>query len=226
MSNRYAQIVFSPAAVEKQRQAGSFPDYGAQLEERPDGPQELELHESGFIRNSDSFFLGTVTPDGWPYIQHRGGPQGFVQVLDKHTVAFADLSGNRQYVTVGNLTENNRVALFFIDYPLRQRLKVYGTARLVERADDPDLVDRVASAYNGAIQKIAERVIVVDVEAYNWNCVKYIRPRFTKERIDEAIALERRDAAADRRSLEAEIAALRRENDSLRVQLDEARARV
>ncbi|MFJ4650125.1 pyridoxamine 5'-phosphate oxidase family protein [Nocardia sp. NPDC088792] len=226
MSNRYAQIVFSPAAVEKQRQAGSFPDYGAQLTERPDGPQELELHESGFIRNSDSFFLGTVTPDGWPYIQHRGGPQGFVQVLDKHTVAFADLSGNRQYVTVGNLTENNRVALFFIDYPLRQRLKVYGTARMVERADDPDLVDRVASAYNGAIQKITERAIVISVEAYNWNCVKYIRPRFTKERLDEAIALERRDAAADRQRLEAEIAELRRENDSLRTQLNEVRARV
>ncbi|MEC3914820.1 pyridoxamine 5'-phosphate oxidase family protein [Nocardia sp. CDC160] len=225
MSNRYARIAFSEAARERQRIAGSYRDYGAQLENGRDEPQALEMREKGFIRAADSFFLGTTTPDGWPYIQHRGGPQGFVQVLDDRTIAFADLSGNHQYVTVGNLTTNDRVTLFFIDYPLRERLKLYGRARMVERADDPDLVDRVASAYTGAIQKIAERAILITVEATNWNCVKYIRPRFTKARLDEAVALERRTAAADRDRLTAEIDQLRRENEALRAQLDEMSAR-
>ncbi|MEV6098349.1 pyridoxamine 5'-phosphate oxidase family protein [Nocardia sp. NPDC051981] len=223
MSNRYARIAFSAAARERQRIAGSYRDYGAQLESGRDEPQPLELREMGFIRAADSFFLGTATPDGWPYIQHRGGPKGFVQVLDERTLAFADLSGNRQYVTVGNLTENDRVALFFIDYPVRERLKVYGRARMVERIEDPELVDRVSGAYTGAIQKIAERAIVVTVEACNWNCVKYIRPRFTKERLDEAIALERRYAAAEQQRLTSEIEDLRRENESLRAQLAAAR---
>ncbi|WP_040810617.1 pyridoxamine 5'-phosphate oxidase family protein [Nocardia concava] len=223
MSNRYARIAFSAAARERQRLAGSYRDYGAQLEHGRDEPQPLELREQGFIRGADSFFLGTATPDGWPYIQHRGGPKGFVQVLDESTLAFADLTGNGQYVTVGNLTENDRVALFFIDYPLRERLKVYGRARMVERADDPDLVDRVAAAYSGAIQKITERAIIITVEAHNWNCVKYIRPRFTKDRLDEAIALERRDAARERQRLTAELEELRRENGALRAQLDAAR---
>lgn len=94
-----------------QRRAGSFRDYGAQLEQRRmDGPQPLDMRESGFIRAADSFFLGTAAPDGWPYIQHRGGPKGFVQVLDQHTIGFADLSGNQQYVTVGNLAANPRVS--------------------------------------------------------------------------------------------------------------------
>lgn len=122
-------------------------------------------------------------------------------------------------MTVGNLTENDRVALFFIDYPTRERLKVYGRARMVERIDDPALVDRVASAYNGAIQKITERAILITVEAANWNCVKYIRPRFTKSRLDEAIALERRDAATEQQRLTAQIEDLRRENEALRAQL-------
>ncbi|MVU76799.1 pyridoxamine 5'-phosphate oxidase family protein [Nocardia sp. ET3-3] len=219
MSNRYARIAFSEAARERQKLVGSYRDYGAQLENGRDEPQPLELRERGFVRAADSFFLGTATPDGWPYIQHRGGPKGFVQVLDDHTLAFADLTGNGQYVTVGNLTENDRVALFFIDYPLRERLKVYGRARMVERVDDPELVDRVAVAYNGAIKKITERAIIITVEAYNWNCVKYIRPRFTKERLDEAIALERRTAAAEQQRLSAEIEQLRRENEVLRARL-------
>lgn len=215
VSNRYARIAFSKASQERQKLVGSYRDYGAQLERGRDEPQPLDLREQGFIRAADSFFLGTATPDGWPYIQHRGGPPGFVQILDDRTLAFVDLTGNGQYVTVGNLTTNDRVALFFIDYPLRERLKVYGRARIVERADDPDLVDRIAAAYSGAIQKIAERAIIITVEAHNWNCVKYIRPRFTKARLDEAIALERRTAAAEHRRLTAEIEELRRENARL-----------
>ncbi|WP_405491989.1 pyridoxamine 5'-phosphate oxidase family protein [Nocardia sp. NBC_00511] len=218
MSNRYARIAFSAASVERQKRAGSYLDYRTWIEGR-DEPQPLDLRESGFIRAADSFFLGTVTPGGWPYIQHRGGPKGFVQILDRHTLGFVDLSGNGQYVTVGNLTENDRVALFFIDYPLRERLKVYGRARMVERAENPDLVDQVSAAYTGAIRKIAERAVVVTVEAWNWNCAKYIRPRFTKDRLDEALTLERRSAAAEQDRLRAEIEALRRENDSLRTQL-------
>ncbi|GAB2550383.1 pyridoxamine 5'-phosphate oxidase family protein [Nocardia heshunensis] len=219
MSNRYARIAFSEAAQQRQKLVGSYRDYGAQLEHGRDEPQPLDLREQGFIRAADSFFLGTATPDGWPYIQHRGGPPGFVQVLDDHTLAFVDLTGNGQYVTVGNLTANDRVALFFIDYPLRERLKVYGHARMVERADDPDLIDRISTAYNGAIQKIAERAIIITVEAFNWNCVKYIRPRFTKARLDEAIALERRTAAAEQQRLTAQLEELRRENEELRARL-------
>ena len=143
------------------------------------GPMERE-----FIGRRDSFYLATVTADGWPYVQHRGGPKGFLRVLDDRTLAFADFAGNAQFVTAGNLETNDRVALFLMDYPNQARLKVIGHARVVEggalNSADAELAAKVAVAgYSARVQ----RVIVVDVVAFDWNCSQHITPRWTQEEV-------------------------------------------
>lgn len=129
MSTRYAHIAFSPAAVERQRSTGSFTVYGSKLDQPDEGPMEFDFRAQGFVKSVDSFFMSTVTPDGWPYVQHRGGPRGFLHVLGPNRIGFADLPGNQQFVTLGNLEANNRISLFVIDYPTRTRLKIYGRAQ-------------------------------------------------------------------------------------------------
>ncbi|ATL68644.1 pyridoxamine 5'-phosphate oxidase family protein [Nocardia terpenica] len=217
MPNRYPEIAFGPAARERQRRAGSYRDYGARLETGggDDRDPVLDTRRAAFVRESDSFFLATVTPGGWPYIQHRGGPQGFVHVLDSGTLGFADFSGNQQYVTAGNLEADDRVSLFFVNYPLRQRLKLFGRARTVERDEDPDLLARLLTIGTSTIRGMVERSIVITVEGYDWNCSRHIHPRYDKKRLDEALALERADAARLTETVEA----LRAENEALRAQL-------
>ncbi len=216
-ANRYPEIAFGPAAMEHQRRTGSYVDYGAQLEPGRIAERDIPLdtRRAGFVRAADSFFLATATPGGWPYIQHRGGPKGFAQVLDSSTIGFADLTGNQQYVTVGNLADNPRVAMFFVDYPLRQRLKLFGLARVVERDEDPDLLQRLLTIGSTSIRSRAERSILVTVEGYDWNCSRHIHPRYDKQRLDEAVALERAAAAGQA----AEIERLRAENATLRAEL-------
>jgi predicted pyridoxine 5'-phosphate oxidase superfamily flavin-nucleotide-binding protein len=134
------------------------------------GPDEL-----AFIAARDSFYMATVSADGWPYIQHRGGPRGFLRALDAHTLGFADLKGNRQLITTGNLAANDRVSLFLMDYAHRARLKLLGHARAIE---DAALADALAPA---ALRKRVERVMLIDVVAFDWNCPAYITPRFAAD---------------------------------------------
>ncbi|WP_372023061.1 pyridoxamine 5'-phosphate oxidase family protein (plasmid) [Tistrella mobilis] len=157
--------------------------------------------EAAFITSRDSFYMATTSETGWPYVQHRGGPQGFLTVLDDRSLAFADQRGNRQYISVGNLSTNDKVSLFLMDYPRRARLKIYALAEIVALDADPALTARVP----GATAPKAERIIRLHLEAFDWNCPQYITPRFTEAELIEALRPVR-DRIAE---LEAENAALK-----------------
>jgi predicted pyridoxine 5'-phosphate oxidase superfamily flavin-nucleotide-binding protein len=152
---------------------------------RASGPDALGEAEVEFIGRRDSFYMATVSADGWPYIQHRGGPPGFLTVLDAHTLAFADFKGNRQLISTGNLAGNDRVSLFLMDYVQRARLKILGHARVADARTHPELVQRLAPRELG---KRVERIVTIDVVGHDWNCPAYITPRFTEAEIREAIA--------------------------------------
>lgn len=196
MALRYLETYLSAAVKDAQRRAhGRALEVGGSPTHDPLGPEEVE-----FVAARDSFYLATVTPDGWPYVQHRGGPPGFLRVLDARTLAFADLKGNRQLITTGNLSVNDRVALLLMDYLGRQRLKVAGHARVISAAEAPDLSGRLAWP---DLQKKVERLVVIDVLGFDWNCPAYITPRYTAAEVEEAMA-----------PLRARIAELERERAS------------
>ena len=146
--------------------------------------------EAAFIADRDSFYLATVGSSGWPYIQHRGGPKGVLKVIDDHTIAFADFRGNKQFISTGNLGTDNRIALIMVDYPRQARLKILGRVEIFEGEAVREWIERLrAPDYKAVI----ERVYVIRVEAFDWNCPQHITPRFTAEQIQEALApFERR----------------------------------
>ncbi len=144
----------------------------------------LTEDETTFIRGRDSFYVATVNENGWPYIQHRGGRAGFLRVLNPHTLAFADYRGNRQMLSTGNLAANDRVALFLMDYPQRTRLKILGHARVEDARQHPDLVKNLAEP---DVHGIVERLFFIEVLSFDWNCPKYITPRYTAEEIQELV---------------------------------------
>ena len=143
------------------------------------------MDEQDFISARDSFYLATVTETGWPYMQHRGGPPGFLRVLDEHTLAFADYAGNRQLLSTGNLAANDKAALFLMDYPNRTRLKILGHARAVDAREHPELVNQLAEP---RMRAQVERLFFIDVISFDWNCPKHITPRYTAAEVESAIA--------------------------------------
>lgn len=165
---------------------------GTNLPER-EGPFEFDPSELRLIRRTDFFFLATVTGSGWPYVQHRGGPRGFVHVLGPRTLGWLEMPGNNQFVTTGNVDRDGRVAMFFIDYPTRTRLKVFGRARLIEPDQDPELITRLRDLGDRELRSKILRSMIVDVEASDRNCTKHIKPRWDKEQVDERIDLYRDD---------------------------------
>jgi len=165
------------------------------------GPRERE-----FIARRDSFYMASVSETGWPYVQHRGGPAGFLKVLDDRTLAFADYRGNRQYITTGNVAADDRVCLFLMDYPRRARLKIYATAETVALDADPDLSAAAADEAYGAR---VERFFRIHLKAFDWNCPQHIVPRFTEAEV-----------AAGTQILRDRLAALETENQHLRARLD------
>ena len=176
MGQSFASIMFGPAAQRLQQAHGSREAYQRQAE-RGEIDDALGVFERDFIAQRDSIYLASVTADGWPYIQHRGGPPGFLKVLDGRTLAFADFAGNKQYITAGNLATNDRVALFLMDYPEQARLKIIGHAHIVEPGADPTLEAQVQlPGYRARL----ERIIVIRVAAYDWNCSQHITPRWTE----------------------------------------------
>ena len=184
MTHRFAELAFTPAVRALQESMGSRKAY-AKSEGGPLHYDRLGDEEQNFIAARDSFYLATVSETGWPYIQHRGGPPGFVRVLDAKTLGFADFRGNRQYITLGNLAGNDRVALFFMDYPRQARLKLLGRARPVTTEDDPELAAKLAvPGYSAKI----ERGFLISVEAFDWNCSQHITPRFTAAEVAAIIA--------------------------------------
>ncbi len=186
MAKNFAAIAFSPAVKEMQEKLGSRASY-ARMEKNTwlDG---LTENESAFISQRDSFYMASIGENGFPYIQHRGGPKGFLKVLDAKRLGFIDFKGNMQFITVGNLVTNNNVALILVDYPAKARLKIYARAEIVELADNPDLHNVLdLSDYKFR----PERMMILHVEAYDWNCPQHIVPRYTLEEIEAAMAPQR-----------------------------------
>lgn len=179
MARAFANIAFTPSVQAVQARMGSRGAYRTlevgEVEEVALGTDEID-----FIRARDSFYQGTVGENGWPYVQHRGGPTGFLQVLDARTLGYADFSGNRQYLSVGNLDANDRVSLFLMDYPGQRRLKIWGRARVIDEDTQPELLARLESPHYRAR---VERGVIITVEAFDWNCPKHITPRFTAAEI-------------------------------------------
>lgn len=185
MTHRFAGLMFTPAVKALQERLGSRGAY--ERFEEPDAPARDRFGEGerAFIAARDSFYMATTSETGWPYVQHRGGPPGFLKVLNDRTLGFADYSGNRQYVSVGNLTTDNRVSLFLVDYPNRRRLKILGRAKIVDGRGESETIDRLR---HGDYDARIERGVVIAVEGFDWNCPQHITPRFTQDEVNEAVA--------------------------------------
>ena len=200
MSRAFARIAFTEAVKEAQRRNGAR-GAGERLENHPATRDALTPELVRYIGDRDSFFMATASREGWPYVQHRGGPPGFLRVLDERTLAFADFSGNRQYLSIGNLAENDRVHLFLMDWAHAHRLKIWGRAEVVE---DPE---QLAALMPAGYDARPERVIHIHVEAWDMNCNQHITPRFTEQELAPALdALAQRIAKLEARLKEAGIA--------------------
>jgi predicted pyridoxine 5'-phosphate oxidase superfamily flavin-nucleotide-binding protein len=201
MTHGFADIAFTPAVQALQEKHGSRAQY-ARMQALASGNASLGPRESAFIAQADSFYLATVSETGWPYVQHRGGPRGFLKALSPTQLAFADFRGNRQYVSAGNVARDDRASLIVMDYANRQRLKLLGHLHFVDVAQaDPALVTAVELPdYSARV----ERVAIVDVEGFDWNCPQHITQRFTLEQVEAASRPLRERIAA----LEAELRAL------------------
>jgi predicted pyridoxine 5'-phosphate oxidase superfamily flavin-nucleotide-binding protein len=159
-------------------------------------------NEAAFIGGRDSFYMATISESGWPYVQHRGGPRGFLRVIDDRTLAFADFAGNRQYLSLGNLAADGRVSLILMDYANRRRLKIFAHAEVKDLADNPELAAKIATpGYRGK----AERAFVLHLDAFDWNCPQHIPQRFDAQDVAQAVA-----------TLQRRIEALETENKALR----------
>jgi len=196
----YPSIAFSEAAKKIQEKAGSRANYARMEKNRPS--ENLGDNEIEFISDRDSFYMATVGENGFPYIQFRGGPKGFLKVLDEKRIAFLDFRGNMQYISVGNLATNSKVALILLDYPAKARLKIFAEAEIVELKDNPELYKRLASQ---DYQARPERIMILHVKAFDWNCPQHITPRYTLEEIAEAFESQHQYIAA----LEEEIKILK-----------------
>ncbi len=184
MARNYVHTLFSDAARAMQAADGSREAY-ARMEDGADGmPDLLTDKEAEFIAARDSFYLASVTPDGWPYVQHRGGPAGFLKVLDGNRLGFADYRGNRQHVSTSNLIAEPRVSLFLMDYPNRRRLKILGRAAIVTASADHALLTRLMP---DGYRALPERAYLIDVVGFDWNCPQHITPRFTAAELAEAM---------------------------------------
>ena len=164
-------------------------------------------NEKAFIAARDSFYMASVSETGWPYVQHRGGPPGFIKVIDDQTLAFPDFRGNRQYISLGNTSANDRVALILMDYPGRRRLKLYAHIEERDLAADPDLAEKLMLP---GYRAVPERAFLLHLDAFDWNCPQHITPRFTESEIAAAVApLQTRleDLETENRSLREQLAA-------------------
>ncbi|MES2163471.1 MAG: pyridoxamine 5'-phosphate oxidase family protein [Pseudomonadota bacterium] len=179
MGRAYSDITFTPAVREVQSSMGSRARYAFldQMEERQDSLGEREV---AFIEEMDHFYQATVSETGWPYVQHRGGPKGFLRALDAKTLAFADYRGNLQYLSVGNLKLDDRISMILVDYARQVRMKIVGRTRIVEAADDPALMELLhMPGYKARV----ERAFIITVEGYDWNCPQHITPRYTEQEV-------------------------------------------
>jgi uncharacterized protein len=204
MGRRFQELAFTPNVKKNQLEHGSRHQYERMEQTSPAG-NTLGSAEQTFIQSRDSFYMASVSETGWPYIQHRGGNKGFVHIINPGLIGFADLRGNKQYISLGNLQHDTRVALFFMDYPHQTRLKILGRVEIHEHdAEAPALIESFRPTDKS---DIVERVILIHVEAFDWNCPQHITPRYTVEEFQEALGPVRERLA----KLETENVALREE---------------
>jgi predicted pyridoxine 5'-phosphate oxidase superfamily flavin-nucleotide-binding protein len=205
MARAFSEITFTPAVRTMQTRQGSAAAYDRLLAPETDPANRLGPDEAAFIHARDGFYQATVSETGWPYVQFRGGPPGFLKVLDERTIGYADFRGNRQYVSTGNLATDDRIALILMDYPNRRRLKILGRARV---EDDPDLAARLhVEGYKAR----PERAVLITVAGLDWNCPQHIPTRLTLEELQPHLA-----------PLKAELARLANENAKLKMMLGAA----
>ncbi len=181
MARAFAEIAFTPAVRAQQEKLGSARAYAHFLEDGESGGKTLGPAETAFIEERDGFYQASVSETGWPYVQFRGGPKGFLKVIDETTLAYADFRGNRQYVSVGNLTENDRVSLILMDYPNRARIKILGRVAFLDAEAAPDIAELVRlPGYKARVERIA----LIRIEAFDWNCPQHIPIRLTLDELD------------------------------------------
>ncbi|MFK7875687.1 MAG: pyridoxamine 5'-phosphate oxidase family protein [Paracoccaceae bacterium] len=202
MTRAFTEISFTPSVLALQKQNGSAEGYSKFMAPEADRADRIGPDEAEFISGRDGFYQATVSESGWPYVQFRGGPTGFLKVLDDQTIAYADFRGNRQYLSAGNLTDDDRISMILMDYPNRRRLKVWGRARLINSSDDPKLMTQLQDmSYRGR----PERAVVITIEALDWNCPQHIPQRMTLEELEPQLE-----------PLRAELSRLKFENEKLR----------
>ena len=201
MAHSFGSLVFTAAVKALQERYRSRKQYD-RLERCGEPQDRLSAQETEFIAERDSFYLATVGSSGWPYIQHRGGPTGFLKIVDDKTLAFADFRGNKQYISAGNLATDDHIALIMVDYPNQARLKILGHAEILEGDQAQSWLERVRVPN---YQAVVERVFVIRVAAFDWNCPQHITPRYTAEEIEHALE-----------PTLARIRELEQENDALR----------
>jgi predicted pyridoxine 5'-phosphate oxidase superfamily flavin-nucleotide-binding protein len=198
MSAGYAAVSETEEVRAAQTRLGSRRARTRRGEPSPEEPRDpLTDAERGFVAGRDGFYLASVSSTGWPYVQFRGGPPGFVRSPDANTLAWADFRGNRQYVSTGNLAGDERVSLFFMDYPDQLRLKVFGRARTLDARDHPDVVAELSVP---GYRAVVEQAVVVTVVAFDWNCPQHITPRYSRSELEALLApagTRLRDAVAD-----------------------------
>ncbi len=180
--DNFAKHMFSDAAKAEQDKAGTLAKYNHVYETRLTG--SLGDDEKEFIETRTSFYIASIVESGYPYIQHRGGPVGFLRMMDSETIAFADYRGNKQFITQGNLVTNNKVSLILMDYPRKARLKLIGEAVMFAASNDPELAETLAQDGQGPV----ERLMTIKVTAFDWNCPQYITPRYTEDDIGAMLA--------------------------------------
>jgi len=182
MAAKYMQMSMTPAVQAAQDRYFGRHQVVTGAPER----DALTEDEAAFIATRDSFYMGTTSADGWPYIQHRGGPAGFLKVLGPHLLGFADMKGNRQLLSTGNVDGDDRVALFLMDYPHQKRLKILGHARVLDAREHADLADQLSPAPE--LRSRIERLFLIQVVSYDWNCPQYITPRYTLAEVENLTA--------------------------------------
>ncbi len=197
----FADLAFTPNVKALQSRYGTRASY-ARMQAQADEDEEVSEFgraEAQFIHARDSFYQATVSETGWPYLQHRGGPQGFLQVIDSQTLAYADFAGNGQFISVGNLQANDRIALFLVDYAQRKRLKILGRVQFVEAEQQPELLAKLSHPqYRARIQ----RIVLIKLEAFDWNCPQHITPRFSQAEVDRVLQEFRSTIAVLQRKLQ------------------------
>ena len=205
----FGQIMFTDRVQAEQTANGSRDTY-ARMTDRP-APEGLGEDERLFIETRTSFYMATVTETGWPYVQHRGGPAGFLKVHDPQTIGFADYRGNRQYVSTGNLRGDGRVSLFLMDYPRKARLKLLGHARVTQAADDPETATKLTTDGQGRV----ERLFLIDIAAFDWNCPQFITPRYSEDELQTLLGPRMQKMAQDTEIFAARLRALGEDPDRL-----------